>query len=182
MRVVKSASETDGRSLEMEWELAPQSGGTPLHVHPHASESYEVLEGKLDVNVAGAWHTLSEGERRVVQAGVPHTFRNPSSGVTRVYNTHQPAMAFGEYFAKLESIANSGAVKDGRVSPKALLMLAVLMTSHEDEIRSVQPPHFVMRILAFFGRMLGFGVQESERTATRDSASEVSSARTPRDR
>ncbi len=39
----KTAGETQGGSFEMEWELAPHTGGTPVHIHPHATESYEVL-------------------------------------------------------------------------------------------------------------------------------------------
>jgi len=46
----------------MEWDLAPRTGGAPVHIHPHAAETYEVLEGELDVYVAGA-----ERGRRAIQ-------------------------------------------------------------------------------------------------------------------
>lgn len=49
--VRKTAEETQGRSFEMEWELFLRSGGTPVHVHPHATESYEVLAGELELYV-----------------------------------------------------------------------------------------------------------------------------------
>lgn len=154
----KAAAETEGRSFEMEWELAPRTGGTPIHTHPHATESYEVLEGELDVYVDGTWRTLSTGDRVSVDPGVAHTFRNASDAPVRVYNTHAPAMRFGEYFEGLHRVVNSGAISGGRVTPKAILHLSVLMTSFKDEIRSVSPPYAVMRVFAAVGRLLGYRV------------------------
>ena len=154
--IKRTAAETEGRALEMEWELAPRTGGTPVHIHPSAAETYEVLEGTFDVYVDGAWRTLEAGERVTVEAGIPHTFRNAGDQVTRVYNAHEPAMQFGEYFERLGRVVNSGVVSEGRMTPKALLYLAIVMTSHEDEIRSVKPPHLVMRVLAAIGRLLGY--------------------------
>jgi mannose-6-phosphate isomerase-like protein (cupin superfamily) len=156
--IKRTAAETGGRSLEMEWELAPRTGGTPVHIHPHAAETYEVLDGEFDVYVDGAWQTATSGESVRVEAGVPHTFRNASDEVVRVYNTHEPAMKFGEYFTSLNEVANSGVISSTRMTPKAILYLAVLMTSYEDEIRSVKPPHAIMRVLGTVGRWLGYRV------------------------
>jgi quercetin dioxygenase-like cupin family protein len=155
--IKKTAAETDGRSLEMEWELAPRTGGTPMHVHPSATESYEVIEGALDVYVEGAWRTLSTGDRVVVAPGVAHTFRNASDAPVRVYNTHAPAMRFGAYFDGLHRIANSGAISSQRMTARAILHLSVLMISFKDEIRSVSPPYSAMKVIASVGRLLGYG-------------------------
>ncbi|MEX2536524.1 MAG: cupin domain-containing protein, partial [Trueperaceae bacterium] len=76
--IKRTPSESGGQTFDMEWELAPRTGGTPLHVHPHATETYEILEGSLDVNVNGTWKTLRKGDRQAVEPGVPHTFRNAS--------------------------------------------------------------------------------------------------------
>ena len=155
-RIKKTAAETEGRSFEMEWELAPETGGTPVHIHPHAVETYEVLQGELDLFIAGIWRTLGPGEKVVVNPGVPHTFRNASQVAARVYNTHEPAMRFDEYFEGLERIVNSAVPPDGKVTPKAILYLSVLMNSFKDEIRSVQPPYIVTRIFAALGKLLGY--------------------------
>lgn len=156
--VVKTAKETQGGSFEMEWELFPKTGGTPVHIHPHATESYEVLAGELDLYVDGTWRRLSAGEAASVDPGIPHTFRNASSAPARVYNTHAPAMRYGEYFEGLHRIVSSGAVRHGRMTLKAVLYLSMLMTSFEDEIRSVKPPHSLMRILASAATWLGYRV------------------------
>lgn len=156
--IKKTAVETDGRSFEMEWEIGPRTGGTPIHIHPHASESYEVLQGELDVYVDGAWRTLSAGERIVVNPSVPHTFRNASDASARVYNIHAPAMRFGEYFEGLHRFANSGAISSQRITPRAILYLSVLMTSFKEEIRSVSPPFGVMKVFALLAKLLGYRV------------------------
>lgn len=159
----KTSADTQGGSFEMEWELAPHTGGTPIHIHPHATESYEVLEGELDIYVAGTWRTLTAGEEASVPPGVAHTFRNASDSPARVYNTHAPALQFGEYFEGLHRVVHSGAIRDGRVTAKAILHLSVLMTSFRDEIRSVRPPHAVMSVIALIGKALGYQISPSNR-------------------
>jgi mannose-6-phosphate isomerase-like protein (cupin superfamily) len=158
--VRKTAEETQGRSFEMEWELFPNSGGTPVHVHPHATESYEVLSGELDLYIAGVWKRLVAGQAASVDPGVPHTFRNPTDAPVRLYNTHAPALKYGEYFEALHWVVRSGAVAPGRMSLKALLYLSMVMTSFKDEIRSVEPPHAIMSILALLARSLGYRVPQ----------------------
>jgi len=156
--IKKTAAETDGQSFEMEWELGPQTGGTPIHIHPHAIETYEVVQGKLDVYVNGSWKTLSVGEKVAVEKGVPHTFRNASDETTRVYNTHQPAMKFDQFFEDLNKLVNSGVIKSNQMSFKALLYLSVLWTSYKDEVQSVKPPYAIMQVFGLIGRFLGYRV------------------------
>lgn len=157
--IKKTAAETDGQSFEMEWDLGPNTGGTPVHIHPSAVETYEVLEGELDVYVDGVWRTLESGETLTVERGVPHTFRNASDRLTRVYNTHAPAMEFANYFEGLDKLANSGVISSSRMTAKAILALSAHMSNHTDEIKTVRPPYVVMRALGFLGRLLGYGVQ-----------------------
>lgn len=156
--ITKTAAETDGRSFDMEWELAPNTGGTPVHIHPHAVETYEALEGELDLYVNGSWRTLHAGQQLVVRAGVPHTFRNSSDKVTRVLNSHQPALRYGEYFEGLGRIVSRGIISSQKMTLKTILHLAVLMTSYREEIVSVRPPDTVMRLLGRVGRLLGYQV------------------------
>ena len=72
--VIRTSDDTNGEAFEMEWELLPHASGTPVHVHPHATESYDVLQGRLEVFIDGSWRTLSRGESASVPPGVPHTF------------------------------------------------------------------------------------------------------------
>ena len=142
----------------MEWELEPQTGGPPIHIHPYATEAYEVLQGKFDAYVNGEWKTLSVGEKVVVEKGVPHTYRNASHEATRVYNTHQPAMKFGEYFEGLHTLAKTGVFKSNQMTFKAILYLSVLMTKYKDETRLVSPPYAITQAFGFIGKLLGYKV------------------------
>lgn len=62
----------------------------PLHVHPHAEESYRVLSGALEVNVEGEWRQVPAGERHSVPAGRAHTFRNEVA--VELIDVHEPAL------------------------------------------------------------------------------------------
>jgi mannose-6-phosphate isomerase-like protein (cupin superfamily) len=152
--IKQTATETSGQSFEMEWELGPQTDGPPLHLHPHARESYEVLQGQLEVYVNGAWKTLSVGEKVAVEAGVPHTYRNASQATTRVYNTHQPALKFDEYFAGLSQLGKSGVFQSNPI--KTILSLSVLLTRYKDETQLVSPPYAIMQVFGFISRWLGY--------------------------
>jgi quercetin dioxygenase-like cupin family protein len=159
--VRRTSADTDGRLLAMEWVLLPRSSGTPIHVHPSAVESYEVLEGELDLYVNGGWTKLAVGEEASVNPGVPHTFRNSSDSQTRVYNVHAPAMRFGEYFGGIDRVVRSGKVPHNRMSLKTVLYLSLLMTSFADEIASVRPPQSLMKGLATLARLLGYRLPAS---------------------
>jgi len=154
----KTAADTGGLSFEMEWELAPRTGGTPVHIHPYAAETYEVIEGQLDVFVEGKWHTLFAGEKRTVPERVAHTFRNSSDAIVRVYNIHAPALRFDGYFEGLHGLVVRGIISSRGMTARALLHLALLMTSHKSEIISVKPPDVLMRFLGVLGRSLGYRV------------------------
>jgi hypothetical protein len=140
----------------MEWELSPYASGTPVHVHPSATESYDVIEGQLEVMIDGTWRILSVGESASVPPGVAHTFRNPIGAVSRVRNVHAPAMRFGEYFGTIHRIVESGSVAHDRMTPKAMLYLAVVMLWFKSEIVSVSPPHLVVALSAKVAKLLGY--------------------------
>lgn len=159
--IVKTASQTNGQSLEMEWQLLPKADGTPLHIHPTAVETYKVLEGQLELNVNGNWLLLQAGQRMSVPAGTPHTFRNPTNGLVKVYNTHAPAMQFGDYFEGLQAIVE----KLARGNPKKLTLnlttvthLSMLMKKYSREMVSVNPPSVIVTLLNLLGKWRGFNV------------------------
>lgn len=155
MTIVKTAHDTDGESLEMEWTISPKSGGTPVHIHPSAIETYEILSGELEVFKKDKWIKATAGQKITIEKGEPHTFRNPTDKYVRVYNTHQPAMQFEGFFKGLHKFAKSGLVKDGKMSFKSLVGVSTLWTNYPNEIVSIQPPSFVMKALGALGRMTG---------------------------
>ena len=155
-RIIKTPDDTTSDALEMEWILAPRAHGTPEHVHPHATESYHVIEGQLEYQVDGKWNTLSAGESASVPPGVRHTFRNPTDRVTRVYNGHSPALNIGEYFETIHRIVESGAVRKDHMTLKAMLYLSTVMVRFTNEIVSTKPPHAVVMASAKLANLLGY--------------------------
>lgn len=155
MTIVKTAKDTNGKSLEMEWRLSPRSGGTPVHMHRNATETYTILDGELEVFKKDKWITARVGDTVTIEKGEPHTFKNITDEFVRVYNTHQPAMAFEDFFKGLHKFAKSGLVKDGKMSFKAIVGVSTLWTNYPNEIISVKPPSFVMKALGAYGRLTG---------------------------
>lgn len=155
MTIIKTAKDTNGNSLEMEWTITPKSGGTPVHIHPSAIETYEILSGELQVFKKDQWLTARAGDKITIEMGEPHTFKNATNEYVRVYNTHQPALAFEEFFRGLQKFAKSGLVKGGKMSFSAIVGVSTLWTNYSREIVSVQPPSFVMKAMAALGRLTG---------------------------
>lgn len=158
IHIRQTAADTGGRLFETEWELGPQTGGTPVHTHPKALETFAVVQGELEIYMHGAWQTLTAGETAAIEPGVPHTLRNSSAAETRVIMGFQPALHYEEYFHQLAKVVNSGVVQSEDMTFKAMLHLAMLMTSYPDEIRAVKPPAGLMRLFATMGKLLGYRV------------------------
>lgn len=155
MTIVKNSNDTGGKSLEMEWTLSPNSGGTPIHIHPAAIETYEIISGQLEVFKKDKWITARAGEKITIEKGEPHTFKNITQEYVRVYNTHQPAMNFEGFFKGLHKFSKSGLVKNGKMNLKSIIGISTLWTNYSQEIVSVNPPSFVMRAMGALGRMMG---------------------------
>src|SRR5918994_1452305 len=108
-RITKSAADTNGEYLQMEWFLPPSTETPPKHIHPRQREEYEVLDGVFEVFVRDAWRTVRAGESASAPAGEVHTFRVGDQPVG-VRNVHAPALDFEDYFAA-ESARSSRLVR-----------------------------------------------------------------------
>jgi mannose-6-phosphate isomerase-like protein (cupin superfamily) len=154
--ITKSTADTDGELFEAINVVAPGFAGPPLHIHPHAEESYHVQTGTLDVRLDGEWRQLGPGESVTVPAGTAHTLKNSHPAEVRLLNVHKPALAFERFFRRFHALVSGGTLK---LPPKdfgSLVLVSMLFVDHEEEIRSAKPPHTVMRVLAFLGQVLGY--------------------------
>jgi mannose-6-phosphate isomerase-like protein (cupin superfamily) len=154
--ITRSTAESAGECFEAINVINADFGGPPVHAHPHAEESYQVIEGALDVFVDGAWRTLKAGESATVPAGMPHTLRNSSGAQVRLLNKHAPALDFERFFRRMHAMAASGQVALPPRGFGALVRISMLFVEHEREIVSVKPPRAVMRTVAMLGRWLGY--------------------------
>jgi glyoxylate utilization-related uncharacterized protein len=143
----------------MNW-VGAHMGGPPVHVHPTAEESYEVIEGALEVFVDGTWRTLGAGEVATVPAGTPHTLRNPTAEPVRLLNIHRPAMQFESFFREMNALIREGKIK--RLppgEPRSAIYVAMLFGKYPDEMRVTKPPNGVFKALAMLGKALRFKLE-----------------------
>src|SRR5439155_25562583 len=89
--VARSTEETSGEVFESTNWLDPGMPGPPVHVHPNAGESFELIEGTLDVCMDGEWSSAQAGAQATVPAGVPNTLRNASDQPVKMVTRIRPA-------------------------------------------------------------------------------------------
>jgi len=152
--ITRVSADTGGALFETLWWLGPHTGGPPIHLHPTAEESYEVLEGTQEVFIDGRWSTLHPGEKVTVPRGTSHTLRNSSDADVRLINIHQPALRFEQMFRDLHRLTSSGKVRRlPPQDPRSLIYLAMLFAKYSDE--QYTPPRGVVTTMSLVGRALG---------------------------
>jgi quercetin dioxygenase-like cupin family protein len=155
----KSAADTGGEYLEIDGTLLAHKDGPPVHTHPHQEESLHVLSGTLNVFAEGRWRQLRAGESVTVPPGAPHTLKNTHDEDTRAITVVRPALSFHDFMSTFCDLATSGKIRS--LPPKdlaSLLYVSMLFVRYEDTIVSVKPPAVVLKLLAFVGRRLGYGL------------------------
>lgn len=153
--ITRSTADTAGELLETVNWVGPGADGPPVHVHPSAEESYEVLEGNLDVFVDGGWQTLHAGDKVTVPRGKPHTLANASAEPVRLINIHRPALRFEAMFRELHALIKHGRIK--QLPPKdlqSMIYAGMLFAKYSDENHMTKPPMAVFKALALLGRSL----------------------------
>lgn len=157
--ITQSTEDTNGEYLEMRFEIEGTEGDSPpLHIHPNAEESYEVLSGVLEVNVEGEWSKVVAGEKHSVPPGTPHTFRNREDVVLK--NVHKPALEYERFFRRFHKLVTEQGVDLPPGKFHSFVLMGMLFADHEQEIVSVKPPQFVMRLLSGLGSLLGYRLPE----------------------
>jgi mannose-6-phosphate isomerase-like protein (cupin superfamily) len=158
--ITRTTADTAGERFEATNWIGPEMPGPPVHVHPTADESYEVIEGALDICVDGEWRTLRAGESATAPAGAPHTLRNATEEPVRIVNVHRPALQFESFFRELHALIRRGKIKHlPPKEPRSAIYVAMLFSKYPEEIRVVKPPGGVFKTLALVGRALGFKLE-----------------------
>jgi quercetin dioxygenase-like cupin family protein len=155
--IVTPAEDTGGCRVEMDITADPGSR-TTIHRHPEQTETYEVLEGVLDVLHNGTWHQVPAGESFLVPHGSLHAFRNRSDAPVRFINVHRPALQFQAHLELLDQLVRSGKVRSTK-DPKSLLYMCVSAVTYQPDV-SVKPPQQLISTIGWLGRRIGLRVPE----------------------
>lgn len=160
--VTTPSAATDGAHVDLDVMLEP-GGDTNVHRHPKQEETYEVLNGTLEVWHDGHWQAVSAGDSLTVPLGTAHAFRNTSETPVRFLNVHRPALTFQEYLETLDRLIQAAKVK-GLPRPPRLknlrsgIYISMAATEHGTSV-SVKPPQMLIRGLDFIGRCLGYTLE-----------------------
>lgn len=153
--VTQSAADTSGELFESVNWLDPNLAGPPAHVHPNSEESFEIIEGSLEVCKAGEWTTVGPGETASVPPGMPHTLRNASDRPVKTITRIRPAGRSEDFFRHMHALIHAGKLK--RLPPKdpgSAIYAAMLFSQYPDEIRATGPLNGVFKALTLVGRAL----------------------------
>jgi quercetin dioxygenase-like cupin family protein len=157
----KTAKETDGELLQLDWIGKAGWVAGPPHVHPYQEERFEVISGTLGSHVAGVERIHEAGEVVTAPAGSVHTVWNAGGEEEEVHTLveFRPALRMETVLETLTGLARDGKTNKAGV-PKNPLRLALIAHDYEDEIYLAQPPLFVQRVifgvLAKVGRLFGY--------------------------
>jgi quercetin dioxygenase-like cupin family protein/uncharacterized protein YndB with AHSA1/START domain len=128
---------TGGDLFEMDVVGRPRGFIAQSHVHTRQTERLEVIEGSLELTIAGRRHLLGPGDAMEVPPGTAHTQRSGDGGHGRVRITARPAGTTQQFMARLaEMCADGGFTRGGFPRP---LAAARLVRDFGDEGHAAKP-------------------------------------------
>ncbi|WP_436924572.1 cupin domain-containing protein [Halosimplex amylolyticum] len=158
MTFLERSADTGGEYVLIEIVESQHAQGPPLHIHPKQSETFEIDDGRRNLEVDSEEWIFEEGELATVPPGRPHRYWNGSDEQVRATIELRPA---GNFEMVLETTAGLAAV--GKVNAAGvpnLLQTAVILQQYWDVFRLVGPPQWrqkpLFAVLAPVGRMLGY--------------------------
>ena len=125
------------------------------HIHPLQDEQYHVLSGSLDLFFDKEWHTVALGQSICIPNGKVHAFRNTTNEITKTINTHDPGLRFQEYLEVMQRL-----IQEGKITNLTGLGSGIYLSLHSlafsNEFVPVQPPYWLIKLMAGIGRLLGY--------------------------
>ncbi|MCB0806454.1 MAG: cupin domain-containing protein [Bacteroidales bacterium] len=141
--------------LQTEWTILPGMSGLPLQKHPYIRQFIRIKSGYLRFYLKNEWKTFAAGDELIIDKNLPYTFNNTTSNSAKFVCSYDPAMGLEQYFKGLYKFANSGLVQNQTFTFKSVLGLSALWSNYPVEIKPVNPPNWLVRILAFTGKIFG---------------------------
>jgi quercetin dioxygenase-like cupin family protein len=153
IRWLLHADETGGELVRFEMWTAPGGGVQGTHVHPHSTETFEVLSGELILESGGDQHVVAPGEHASVPAGTPHRWRNGSPDELHMIIELDRPGRFEDMIEASFAAGRAGRFDSrGRMKP---LAAAALVHRYSEEIQPAWPrwlQRLVIPPLALAGR------------------------------
>jgi len=133
--------------------LLAKTDGPPLHEHSEQDEEFTVVEGELFAQVGSKRMTLRAGESVKFPRHTPHTYANKSDHICIFKYKLNPGGDFTKMMRAFEDLGHSGKVtKIGDL--RTMVHISSVISKFDHHVRSVNPPHFVLKTMGFFSRFL----------------------------
>ena len=161
-----SHAERDGEPvMRIEMWVRP-GGGVPPHVHPSIEETFETIEGQLQILSGRTWHDVGPGESAVASPGTRHAYRNRSTAETHaICWTSPPSDLLEGFLSDAAALGRGGRLTKRGIpkTPTALLQAAVMSEHYREMVVLGSPPlpplgldRLLMPPLARLGRRRGY--------------------------
>lgn len=171
MTFLTTGEETGGEFARVRVELPAGGSGPPLHYHLTFTETFEVMEGTLDMYVGGRKHhrMLKSGDSAHAPVKVPHTFWNSSEEPVVFEAEMRPAQPFENTIRTAFGMARDGKTNKKGV-PTNIWELALVYEISGSYMTGM--PLFLQRrifgILARIARRMGYDPEFSRYTRPHD--------------
>jgi mannose-6-phosphate isomerase-like protein (cupin superfamily) len=158
MTFLKTAGETNGEYVLIELRAAPDAVVAAAHVHPHQTETFEVISGTLGAKVGGKTVEANAEGVVVIEPRVAHKWWNAGEDELVFRAEVRPALQFEQLIETMFGLA-----ADGRTNKKGMpnpLRLAVIANHHFEDVQLPGVPRWMQKAAlamgAPIGRSLGF--------------------------
>lgn len=121
---------------------APNSKRPVAHYHPHQTEIFTVISGKLNIILNNKLHQLVQGQRLYIPAKASHTMWNDSNEDTIVEWKVTPALRTLNFLQTVTALSN----KYNSDKPPFLLTM-LLVKEYANEFRIAGLPFILQKIL-----------------------------------
>ncbi|HNT21778.1 MAG TPA: cupin domain-containing protein [Saprospiraceae bacterium] len=149
---VKTGKDTEGAFTEVICSIPAGQEGPPPHIHPLQDETFEVIEGKLELSAKGKKMVIEEGQSFIVTAKTAHTFSNPLDRETKFRAIYKPALDIDyllmQGFDSLNSQANPN-----KPSFQMMVDFDYILKQIHGQYKFAGAPGFIFTIFAAIGRL-----------------------------
>lgn len=138
-------ADTDGRLARAEGWIRVGGGVSVEHFHPRSEERFEILSGRMALELAGRTQVLLAGDCARVAPGVPHRWRNAGDEELHMFMEMHDPRGFEDMLEDAFAAAQRGDVApDGKMK---LLPAAAFAWAHRESIRVTSPPPWLQSVV-----------------------------------
>jgi quercetin dioxygenase-like cupin family protein len=130
------SADTGGRFVRAELWCAPGGGIWQRHVHPTSEERFEILGGRLRVELGRRRMVAGPGEHVVLPAGIPHRWRVEPGEEAHVFFEVDDPQDFEEQIETFFALGRRGQIREGG---RSSLLTGACMTNLDTAYATLAP-------------------------------------------